>query len=405
MLPALAAALVATALVPAAATAKPKPGEGYEVGVASRSINPDSDGTFAGKPVYLGGYGIGGGSPVFEGRAATGVLGPGVQVRAFSVSDGDSTFAIADVEGQGWFAATKDGPYGLVDIRKQVEERTGGALRADQVVVQSDHSHSGPDFIGVWGGVPVEYRQYAIEQTVDAIVAAYENRRPGRLWYGTAPGRDLLSNQFDYDAANEVVDSDVRVLQARDKAGRPFATMLDFSAHATVLGSGNTKASGDWVSLANPLLEQRFGGNAMTVVGTLGRTQPGDRGCTDPSATSDDAQNLCKLSDYAKRVVDRAGDAAAAAQPLGGTKPVVDANSYLVQDVTSNALLLGLLYVGDAIGTPVNRAQTPPWLAGNVLGTITASARIGDVLLSSGPGEMYPQIPLKVRELVPDLRG
>jgi hypothetical protein len=40
-----------------------------------------------------------------------------------------------------------------------------------------------------------------------------------------------------------------------------------------------------------------------------------------------------------------------------------------------------------------------------VLGTVTASVRIGDVLLSAGPGEMYPQIPLKVRELMPDVRG
>ncbi len=35
-----------------------------------------------------------------------------------------------------------------------------------------------------------------------------------------------------------------------------------------------------------------------------------------------------------------------------------------------------------------------------MLGTITGSARIGDVLLSTMPGEAYPQIPLKVRELV-----
>ena len=61
----------------------------------------------------------------------------------------------------------------------------------------------------------------------------------------TAPGRDLLSNQFDYDASNQAMDSDVRVLQARDPSGRPFATMLDFSAHATVLGSSNTKVTGD----------------------------------------------------------------------------------------------------------------------------------------------------------------
>ena len=78
--------------------------------------------------------------------------------------------------------------------------------------------------------------------------------RPGILYYGTAPGRDLLSNQFDYDPPNQSVDSDVRVLQARSPSGRPFATLLNFSAHTTVLGSGNRKVSGDWVQAANPLL-------------------------------------------------------------------------------------------------------------------------------------------------------
>ncbi len=394
----------------APAAGKPTPPKkrsaGYGVGIAQRSINPDPDGTFAGRPVYLGGYGIGGGSPAFAGRAATGILGDGPSVRAFAVADRDGdAFAIADIETQGWFVATKDGPYGLLDIREAIEERTGGKLDAERVVVQSDHSHSGADTIGVWGGVPPEYLRYMADQTVDAVVDAYESMRPGRLYYGTAPGRDLLSNQFEYDAANgnDVVDSDVRVLQARDKRGRPFATLLNFSAHTTVLGSSNTKISGDWVQLANPLLEQRFGGEAMTVVGTLGRTQPGDRGCSDPAATSEDAQNLCKLRDYAGRIVDRAADAAARAKPVGGDS-LVAARSYLIEDVTSNPLLLGLLYGGSPIGVPINRAITPPWLTGNVLGTVTATARIGDVLLSSGPGEMYPQIPLKVAELVPGPR-
>ena len=38
------------------------------------------------------------------------------------------------------------------------------------------------------------------------------------------------------------------------------------------------------------------------------------------------------------------------------------------------------------------RSLSPPWLTANVVGTVTSTARIGDVLLSSVPGEMYPQI-------------
>src|SRR5205823_168923 len=188
----------------------------YLVGVASRSINPDPDGTFAGKPVYLGGYGIGGGSPVFKGRPATGILGDGISVRAIAVSDGVHPLAVADIETQGWFVANKDAPYGLVDTRKAVAERTGGRLPAEAVVIQSDHTHSGPDPMGVWGGVPVEYRRYIFDRTVDAVVEAFDSMRPGTLWYGVADGTGLLANQFGYDAANRNVDGEVRVLQARD---------------------------------------------------------------------------------------------------------------------------------------------------------------------------------------------
>src|SRR5581483_853738 len=83
-------------------------GETYRVGAASRSISPDADGKYKGGTVFRGGYGIGGGSvPGEEGRAATGVLGNGLHVRAFAVSDGEHPAAIADIEVQGWFAANK----------------------------------------------------------------------------------------------------------------------------------------------------------------------------------------------------------------------------------------------------------------------------------------------------------
>jgi hypothetical protein len=376
----------------------------YRMGIAMRSINPGADGTFEGRPVYLGGYGIGG-PPASEGRPATGILGDGVQVRAVAVSDGRRRVVVADMEVQGWFVAAKDGPYGIVDIRRRAEEATGGAVKADDVVVQSDHTHGGPDTIGVWGGVPLAYRELVMRQTVDAIAAAVRAERPGELFYGTAPGADLLSNQFDYDEANKVVDSDVRLLQARDPDGSPFASLLNFSAHTTVLGSSNTKVTGDWATRANKLMEERFGGRAATVVATLGRTQPKDRGCADKSLPEEsDAQYLCALDDYAGKVVDRAAQAATASGRIGGD-PVVDARSYLIQDAATNAVIMGLDYAGDPLGAPINRSLSPPWLTGNVIGTVTASARIGDVLLSTMPGEAYPQIPLKVRELVPGMRG
>jgi hypothetical protein len=257
--------------------------------------------------------------------------------------------------------------------------------------------------MGVWGNVPDDFRRYMFQQTVAAIVDAWQHRQPANLFYGYSPARDLQSNQFDYDASNKVMDSDVRVLQARRSDDKPIATILDFSSHPTVLGGGNQHITGDWPTQANELMAKRYGGGVMTIVGTLGRTQPADRGCSDKAAKGDKLY-LCTEKDYASRVVKRTVDAVHAAKRLSGP-PVVDGRSYLVQDAAQNAAILGFNVAGDPAGIPLNRSTSPPWLTGNVIGSVTGSLRIGDVLMSVIPGEAYPQIPLGVRALVPGLRG
>src|SRR3954454_4440444 len=251
----LPAALALFALAPAAAFAVNDSGlPVYEVGIGAKSIAVNADGSFGGGKVYLGGFGIGGptvAGPGIQDRHATGNLGVGHLVRTCVVSDAKTTFAIADAELQGWFAANRDGATGIMDVRRKVAADLGGKLPADHIVVQSDHTHGGPDLLGVWGGASTAYRTYVVNQTVKAIEAAYAGRQPGHLFYGTAPAKDLINNQFGYDPNNKVMDDELRVLQARDDQGRPIDTVLNLSSHADVLGSGNTLATGDWPQQTN----------------------------------------------------------------------------------------------------------------------------------------------------------
>ena len=397
-------------------------GPSYEVGLGARSIAPEADGKWKGQPVYLGGFGFGGGPAVpdptpkreLSGRPATGVLGEGPSVRAFVVGDGKNTSAVADMEVQGWFTERRSDANGIIDMRKAVAKATGGALPASRVIIQSDHTHSGADAMGVWGGVPTDFIVYMRKQTETAILSAWFNREPGRLVYGYAEGKDLLTNQFSYDDANKTQDSDVRVLQARREDGTPFATLLNFSAHSTVLGAGNTLISGDWEQAANRIMSERKAadgkpvfGNAMTMIGTFGRTQP-NRGnpCSDLPKDSG-PQSLCKIDDYARQVVARAETALSSATPITGA-PVVGGSSYLIEDPSTNAPILGFATVGPTggsiAGLPFNRSSQPPWQTGNVIGTVTGTLRIGDVLLSSVPGEIYPQIALAVSKTVEGIR-
>ncbi|MDT7570467.1 MAG: hypothetical protein QOE05_641 [Actinomycetota bacterium] len=392
----------------------------YLVGADVESINPTAA-MIATKAFYLGGYGLSSGKvgntvPVIDGRLATGILGEGVHSRAIAISDGAKAIVLAQIETQGVYAAYKNGPYGIEDIRKDAAAAiakarpNGPKIGAGQILVDSDHTHAGPDTAGVWGGVPNDYLQLVHDRTVTAVVKAYLAMVPAHLKYGTAKGgvngkdaNALISNQFSNDPANQVMDDELRVLQATDaRTGKVIVTYLNWSAHPTVLGGGNTLVSADYVGPLSTMLAS-YGGVGFSQVGTLGRSQPADRGCPD-KALKDAAASLCALDEYAVRVFDRTRTALAKATPLTG-KATVDLHSYLIQDVVTNGPIFALSNGGFAVGAPILRQTTPPWFTANVVGTTTYSGRIGDILLSASPGEPYPQIPLAVRAALPGMRG
>src|SRR4051794_26501769 len=184
MLAVLAAVLVLAA--PAAARTPP-----YKVGAATRDITPVGQ-------VNLGGFGLGDGTLPDNPAISRGGVGTAknerIGARAIVFDDGKKAIAVADIETQGMFAAYEDGPYGLADIAaegaKQVKD-----LPADHILIASDHTHSGPDTIGAWGGVPNDYLKRIHDQAVDAIVTAYKERRPADVVAGHSDASDLVYNQ------------------------------------------------------------------------------------------------------------------------------------------------------------------------------------------------------------------
>ena len=429
----------------------------YLVGGGVESINPTPD-MLANDDFYLGGYGFSSGHPgnvtalpsATGGRFATGILGDGVHSRALAVSDDArghtgpaSTIVLAQIETQGYFNAYKQGPFGENEIRqdaaaaiaKLASATTAPAPTASQIVVDSDHSHGGPDTAGVWGGVPTSYLKEVHDQTVKAIVDAWQAMRPAILSYGIAhagvsgnnglyPPQEcidaghktsdglydctgvanadwLLHNQFSTDPNNLTMDDEIRVFQARDPGGhhRVLDTYVNYSSHPTVLGSDNTLVTGDYVGRLNLAIQNAFGGFGMDQVATLGREQPERASCTDPTKTTPADQNLCALDQYAARVLVKIKDAVRMSQPVTGNA-VVAMNSYYLSDTTTNGVLLGGEYAGQAIGAPFSRANNAPWYTGTQLGTTYYVGRIGPVLITGGPGEMYAQIWQKVKDTV-----
>lgn len=387
---------------------------------------------------HLGGFGI---APT---RTSTGpaVNGAGevehLYARAMAVSNaaGD-TVLFAGLENQGTFAAYKQGPYGLYDIRVKVSQDTG--VPAGSIVINSDHSHAGPDLIGLWGGVPVSYLQLIHDQTVLALERAYQNRVPATLTVGSnnpvvpdpsvghylpgtaSPGEYLDHSQFGVNTGppsvlrnngapvpdpptplpngasgydNGRVDTQLRVLQAYGLDGKPLGTLINYAAHADVMDSSNLRYSADWPGRVATATEVALGEPvALTMVADVGRTQPprpnSDAQCNQAGHPDCDTD---KLDTYTRLMTPWVMDAVGHAEAVHGS--AIASEEVFTRELATNPALLAVSYTGEAPvrGYGAYRATTKPWIAGDVLGTFASAHRIGDIILTANPGEAYPDI-------------
>jgi len=354
---------------------------GLYVGFAKRDITPNCP-SFLGGPVYLGGYGFG------PSRRCDGVLAP-IYVRAIVISDGTHTVVFAQNETQGSFAAYKKGPWGHTDSRKTVAAVTAGLIPADHIVINSDHSHSGPDTSGVFGGLSNGYLAYIKAQTVGAIIDAWQAMKPAQLRVGTVNAGEYLHSQFP-EPPNDQVDQELRVLMAADPddASKVQGIMINYAAHATIMGSGNFKVSSDWPGICATKVEHALGiDTAVVMVADVGRTQPnGEEG--------DDQYQ--EVDDYATKITAKVLTAAGATTPVNGTD--IAASQLFMREGYNNRFIDANILLG-----AVSRSNQPPWLMidGPTVGTVVSTIKIGDMFFAAMPGEGYPEIFFQLKQRVP----
>jgi hypothetical protein len=373
---ALLAALLAVGFAPAADAA-------FRVGAAKVSTDPPTK-------VCLGGYGDCGGED--GGRTMTHVKDP-LFARAIAFADTrGGSFILVHTTNVGLFASYKtDLGVGIYHARQKIARRTG--VPARRIVVQSDHSHAGPDTIGIWGGVPTSYLRQLQDGVVDAAVKAWKARRPADIEVGLADGPGVTSSYST--PPNLETDDEFRLLWADDKAtGERIATLANYSPHATVLGSSNKGASGDWPEWAATMAEERFGGTGMGSVGTLGRE---DFGTADKGA---------KGEAQARERLDRMIAAATAnGEKVPARRGVAARTVFIREPIMQPILFANLVPEGTAEKTgalgydiSIDRDIRAPWLTGATLGTYAGAARVGDVFFGSSPGEPFPEVQQYLRD-------
>jgi len=229
-----------------------EPDLGFEVGIDVRSIDPTPEQL---NSIYLGGFGA-----PFAGGTATGIH-DSIYARSIAIGSGDEgvVFTVVDAIGMGnqWTRA----------IRAQASTLTG--LPPSRIIVATTHTHGGPDFQGLWGGVGSNYRTKVIAETIGSILAAWQTRLPAEL--SVANGIGLNNNRRDWP----MTDDSIFVLQAhRESDATLIATMVAFAAHPVLVGASNTQITRDFCGYAVDALEASTGRPVMFFNGILGDVSP-----------------------------------------------------------------------------------------------------------------------------------
>jgi hypothetical protein len=358
--------------------------------------------------IYMGGYGIG------PARAASGVDPyAGVHVRSVAISNGKQTVLWQMIDMVGYFAKYADAlcsDCGMLDIRKTISRQTGIAV--DNVAIAATHTHGGADGYGAWGGLPAWYRTFVRDQIITSAYDALRDMQPASIEIGAVDARSFNTQRRDtyWSAA----DYGAVWLQARKLAPRPsarrrthvIATLVNFAAHPTVLGSSNTLLHGDWPGTAAKEMHDRLGGLGMIIEGGLGNVSPnrprtpkvdltGDGNVDGYDAVTGMARDF---TDYIAADIHRGGRVLA-------TNDIVAKNVTIEHPVTNwvevaggiPGLLDRQFLPGDAAGGPGAYSWDkggPPGRGCQSASPITIKTdvtgfRIGELTVLTAPGELF----------------
>lgn len=158
------------------------------------------------------------------------------------------------------------------DIRKIVIE-SGRLPDVKSINVCSTHTHSAIDTQGLWGknflsdGKNEEFMASMKEKAAKAIISAYEARKDGQLYFGTAETGELLidtRNPDDYDSTLTRIRFD-------PSDGSDDTYIVNLACHAECLGARTTVVSADFPAYMEDEIDAQTGGaNVLFINGAIG---------------------------------------------------------------------------------------------------------------------------------------
>ena len=356
--------------------------------------------------IYQGGYGLGPNFPVSSFDSELGLW-----VRTFAVSDGEDTFVLSVVDGEGWLWDYKSkcddcGAKQIGEALAADPELAARGVKAGSFALHATHSHTSPDFLGGWGFVPDWYMAQVTETIKADARKAVLAMRPARLETGTEDARRHNSERRSTYRSAEEPDLNWLRAVAVDGKGRDagvVATLGAFAAHPVTQDHELGVAHADWPGLFAKRAEERFGGVAMHAMTGLGNVT----GARDRKTDADGHVVQPGTGISLAELIPAVGEG----RPVRGDD-VRFAQRTWRQPVTNVPL--------DALGTPgffdrqfdlapasvsVGKGAEAPCTsaAAQSVELPATVVKIGqDVVLTTGPGETFSNLSNTIKEKAPD---
>jgi len=350
-------------------------------------------------PVMLGGYDL-------RGAPSNGIWGKDrlyARVLVFEASGVRVAFVEADVIGI----------QGHDVFRRTISEATG--IPVANVLLGDAHNHAAPS---PNAEAKTEWDRQFTEGLVKAAAQAVANLQPVRIAAGTGYSRIAMNRRqvkpadvdspltFDENDASQSygkhktdhpvlihefggvvrlganplgpIDDAVQIVRVDTAAGHPLAVMIHYACHGTSMGGRNSKISGEWMGRMQEYVERQFPGlGAIYLQGAAGDINPRVVGGLD--GNPDTIETTWALGEEIGREVARVYRQLS---PEPWVKPSVQ--------IETTEILLPRCYRELFQDFTATGVRVP-----------TTIVRIGDLMWTTFPGEMFSQIGKQVKAASP----
>lgn len=352
----------------------------------------DLDGDGEHDEVWIAGFSMG--------RPARGVHDP-LWARALAFEQGDLQVAIVALDLVGFFHDD------VLAVRARVRER---GLLLDHLAVVSTHNHEGPDAMGIWGpdlsqsGRDPEYLERVVDAAAEAVLRAFEGRRPMSFTYAQVDVPELVHDS----RLPEVKDALATAVRFEDADG-PAAVLAVWGNHPEALGGRHQEITSDYPHYLRETIEAAYpGATAVFVPGNLGGLM---NPLSVPGCPDADGNPTCATGTYEKAAYIGEGAANAMLEALAGPeaktveRPDLRAALEPIDVVPDNLVFMaawsaGLferrLFGSDRALLPRPRAERITF-AEIQQGALQFQSEVGAIGLGplelvTIPGELYPEL-------------